>query len=359
MVGRWVLCYLIVVLHSASMIANAASVPAMFVLGDSTVDVGTNNHLLTNAKANFLYNGIDFPGGSNPTGRFSNGLNTADALAIEMGFAWSPPPFLDLVSQKGFTMKSLERGVNFASGASGLLNETGHRFGQVIPFGKQLQQFSTVRKILTGLKGQLETDNFLSKSVFIISVGSNDIFDYFASNGTSNKQEFITNLTSTYINHLRTLYSLGARRFGIISVPAIGCCPHIRAQNITVDGGCSDDLNVYSQMFYSAVEVSLQQISSEFQDMKYSLGNSYEMVTYIMSNPSQFGFTELKSACCGNGTYNGEFPCTKDATLCPTRGEYLFWDMFHPTETAATLAAQNLYNGTAFVTPINFEQLSS
>ena len=64
-----------VVLHSAD-----ALVPAMFILGDSTVDVGTNSLLpFSIIRADFPFNGIDFPS-SEPTGRFSNGFNSADFL---------------------------------------------------------------------------------------------------------------------------------------------------------------------------------------------------------------------------------------------------------------------------------------
>lgn len=51
---------------------------AMFVFGDSTLDVGNNNYLPGKDvfRANRPYNGIDFPGF--PTGRYSNGYNTAD-----------------------------------------------------------------------------------------------------------------------------------------------------------------------------------------------------------------------------------------------------------------------------------------
>lgn len=55
------------------------STPAIYVLGDSLVDVGNNNYLhLSLDKADFPHNGIDFPTGS--TGRFSNGKNTADFI---------------------------------------------------------------------------------------------------------------------------------------------------------------------------------------------------------------------------------------------------------------------------------------
>lgn len=53
---------------------------AIYIFGDSTMDVGTNNDLNGSlATANRPYNGIDYPY-SVATGRFSNGLNTADLL---------------------------------------------------------------------------------------------------------------------------------------------------------------------------------------------------------------------------------------------------------------------------------------
>ena len=61
-------------------------VPAMYVLGDSTLDVGNNNYLPgTNVpRANRPYYGIDLPGSGKPTGRFSNGYNTADFVGTHV-----------------------------------------------------------------------------------------------------------------------------------------------------------------------------------------------------------------------------------------------------------------------------------
>ena len=55
-------------------------VPAMYVFGDSTLDVGNNNYLEGEQvpRANKPYYGIDLPGSGKPTGRFSNGYNVAD-----------------------------------------------------------------------------------------------------------------------------------------------------------------------------------------------------------------------------------------------------------------------------------------
>lgn len=65
-------------------LAEEPAVPAMFVFGDSTVDVGNNNFLANckaNCKANYPRYGVDYPFQS-PTGRFSNGYNLADQLGM-------------------------------------------------------------------------------------------------------------------------------------------------------------------------------------------------------------------------------------------------------------------------------------
>ncbi|RRT38821.1 hypothetical protein B296_00053158 [Ensete ventricosum] len=177
--------------------AEAGKVPAIYVFGDSTADVGNNNYLQgSNAKANFPHNGIDFPF-SRPTGRFSNGYNH---------IVFSPRP-----------------------------------------------QIRILCLIL-----------------------------------------FLT---------WQALYALGARKYGIVDVPPIGCCPYPRSLNPT-------------------------------------------------------GYKEIKTACCGAGKFNGQSGCTPNATYCSERHRYLFWDLLHPTHATSKLAGAAIYYGSQqFASPINFRQL--
>ena len=59
-------------------VAGDPQVPCLFIFGDSLSDSGNNNNLSTDAKANYLPYGVDFPGG--PTGRFTNGRTAVDIL---------------------------------------------------------------------------------------------------------------------------------------------------------------------------------------------------------------------------------------------------------------------------------------
>ncbi|XVF00810.1 hypothetical protein REPUB_Repub04eG0033900 [Reevesia pubescens] len=345
-----------------------AEVPAIFILGDSTSDVGTNNYLPgSTIRANFPHNGVDFPFGR-ATGRFSNGLITADVLAKLFGFKRSPPAFLSLNGTSAIKRPRF-RGINFSSAGSGLLDATGQTTStltkllswtqqkNVVPMAEQVYQFSTVYNDLLAIKGPSETEKFLSKSLFFISIGSNDIIGNYHSNYTIPKEQFIPNLGLIYESFLRSLINLGAKKFGIVSVPPVGCCPSQRIY--TANGDCLEELNDQAKAFFSTMDTLMRNLSSEFKDIKYSLGNAVEMTINVIDNPLQFNFTDVKTACCGNGTLNAESFCIPTANLCPNRHEYLFWDLFHPTQAASKLAAFTLYGGEPrFVAPISFSQLA-
>lgn len=72
---------LIIMLITFGLIAKIpqGEAKAFFVFGDSLVDNGNNNYLVTTARADSPPYGIDFPTHT-PTGRFSNGYNLPDLI---------------------------------------------------------------------------------------------------------------------------------------------------------------------------------------------------------------------------------------------------------------------------------------
>ncbi|XP_022897711.1 GDSL esterase/lipase At5g55050-like [Olea europaea var. sylvestris] len=340
-------------------LADNATLPTIFILGDSTADVGTNSFIKgSQAIANFPHNGVDYPNGI-PTGRFSNGFNSADHIAKLLGFKRSPPPYLFLLKQTSGHHKLLHRGVNFASGGSGLLDTTGSNLS-IVTLSDQIGQFTALRNNLTEVIGQESTETTLSKALFFISVGSNDIFDYFNTSSTVPIEKFIDSLMSAYTTHIEALYNLGARKFGIISVAPVGCCPANRLvpKNLRDKDGCFEAMNNVALAFQSALNTLLYNISSQLSEMKYSLGNAYNMTIDVIHNFPDSKFDNVDTACCGTGILHAQGPCNKTAALCPDRRKYLFWDSFHPTQKAACLAAKTLFYGPpTYVSPINFSQL--
>ncbi|KAK2966224.1 hypothetical protein RJ640_024237, partial [Escallonia rubra] len=88
----------------------------LFIFGDSLVDNGNNNAILTLARANYRPYGIDFPQGT--TGRFTNGRTFVD-----LNFLDSRTTFPPYARTRG---RALLMGANYASGAAGIRDETGN-----------------------------------------------------------------------------------------------------------------------------------------------------------------------------------------------------------------------------------------
>ncbi|XP_055803607.1 GDSL esterase/lipase At5g33370-like [Solanum dulcamara] len=330
-----------------------ADVSTIFIFGDSTLDVGTNNYLNGSlATANNPYYGIDYPHHA-ATGRFSNGYNPAD-------FIESPPAFLALVQKQSTFKSGILRGVNFASGGSGILDDTGNPgFHNVVSLTRQIEQFKTVCGNITQILGDVKGSKLIANAFYLISVGSNDFFDQFRFNYNISAPELITDLTDTFAIHLQNLYNLGARKFGISGIPPIGCCPAIRG--VTPGGACNETLNGYAQIFHNTTLSLLQDFSSANPGMNFSLGNSFLMTKGVIDNPVASGYEEVEEACCGTGPFKGGDKCSKKSDVCEKRDEYLFWDWFHPTQKASEMAALSLLyaNGQEFVTPINFTTLAT
>jgi len=79
-IGVIVTCVIAASFAEVQVVDAIHSVPAYFVLGDSTLDVGENNYLPNAYHANFPPYGETFF--HRPTGRFSNGRNMGDFIGM-------------------------------------------------------------------------------------------------------------------------------------------------------------------------------------------------------------------------------------------------------------------------------------
>ncbi|KAK9070852.1 hypothetical protein SSX86_009420 [Deinandra increscens subsp. villosa] len=110
-----IISVIIIIVISSSSLSNAGS-PAVFILGDSLLDVGTNNFVLQAVgKAKYPHYGIDFFN-STPSGRFSNGLNVADFIArVVFGDSvTSPPAYLSLFHSGKYSEKRLVKALDLS-----------------------------------------------------------------------------------------------------------------------------------------------------------------------------------------------------------------------------------------------------
>lgn len=371
MVLAVLLACVISLLPSPAMAAAAARgeevhlVPAVYVFGDSTVDVGNNQYLPGNSALQLPY-GIDFPH-SRPTGRFSNGYNVADFVAKLLGFKRSPPAYLSLTPRTSRQILGGLRGANYASGGSGILDTTGN----TITLTKQIEYFADTKSKMAASSGggsqgsSPSVDELLSKSLFLISDGGNDMFAFLQQNrSASEAPSFYADLLSNYTRHLRALHGLGARRFGIVDVPPLGCVPSVRVTSPDGASRCVDGANALARGFNDALRALLSNLtaSGALPGARYSVGSSYNVVSHFTAHPAAAGFREVASACCGGGRLNAQTGCTPNATYCSDRNRYLFWDGVHGTQATSRKGAVAIFSAPpqmGFAAPINFKQLVS
>nr|TKR98772.1 GDSL esterase/lipase [Populus alba] len=280
-------------------------VPCYFVFGDSLFDNGNNNNLSTLAKANYTPYGFDFSKG--PTGRFSNGNNTADVIGKLLGFDDYIPTF-----NEAKATKNILRGVNYASGSAGIRNESGLlAVGDVISMDEQLQNHRVIISLITEVLGNKDSAmKHLSKCIYTIDMGNNDYtMNYFLPQlyNTSrqfNVHQYATVLIQQYSQQLKSLYDLGARKVAVAGLLQSGCSPNALATYGTNGSSC------------------------------------VEMINNAIDAESTRAFRFTRVACC-NLTSTGL--CDPSTIPCPDRTQYAFYDSAHPTEARALILGRRAY----------------
>ncbi|KAK4341861.1 hypothetical protein RND71_037677 [Anisodus tanguticus] len=336
-------------------LSQAQSVPAAYMFGDSLIDVGNNNYFVSIIKANFPYNGVDYPGGK-PTGRFCNGKNTADFLAEKLGIPTPPPYLADKNNQ-------FPKGVSFASGGAGVFNTTnGDIISKALHFSQQVQFFSFVQQRLVKQLGSDGAMKQLSKSLFVIVIGSNDIINFFKSDSklpkATSPQQYVDQMVSILQSQLKKLHGLDARKFVITAVGSVGCIPLLRYQSANSSGECSQQANFWADKYNQQLKSMLQGLKAELKDINYSFFDTYNLLLNVIQNPATYGFSEVKAACCGFGRLMAKLPCTPLALFCSNRSNHVFWDRYHPTEAADRVIINTVFDGTnKYVFPLNVKQL--
>uniref|UniRef100_J3M2V2 GDSL esterase/lipase n=2 Tax=Oryza brachyantha TaxID=4533 RepID=J3M2V2_ORYBR len=336
----------------------------VYVLGDSTLDVGNNNDLPGKDvfRANRPYYGVDYlPGFLRPTGRFSNGYNVADYISRKLGLAKSPPAYMSLVGPLNFTLvlSALTDGVSFASGGAGILDST--NVGQCIPLSAQMRNMEATRAAMAAKVGDRTVADLFSRSFFLLGVGNNDMFVFATANSNATPTQvaaFYSALAGNYSDAITGLYRMGARKFGVINVGLVGCVPLMRLQSPA--GDCSRGLNSLAAGFNSALASLLAGLASRLPGFTYSLADSFGFAEEAFADPAASGYRSVDTACCGGGRLGAERECERGCSLCSDRDQVAFFDRIHPCQRACMLSANAYFDGPAqYTKPINFKQLAS
>ncbi|CAG7902641.1 unnamed protein product [Brassica rapa] len=339
-----------------------------FIFGDSLVDVGNNNYLFTLSKADSSPYGIDFiPSNGQPTGRFTNGRTISDIVGEALGAKSAPTPYLEPNTE----VNTIHSGINYASGSAGIFDDTGLLFIGRVPLREQVSYFEKSRDYMVRMIGENGTKEMLKKSMFTITIGSNDILNYIQPSIPFFSQDKLPigvlqdSMVFHLTTHLKRLHELGARKFVVVGVGPLGCIPFARALNLIPAGKCSDQVNQIVRGYNMKLRHSLTTLNSElgYHNTTFVYANSYDLFLKLVLSYRQFGLENADKPCCGG--YFPPFTCFKGSNqnssqaACEDRSKFVFWDAYHPTEAANLIVAKALLDGDQTVaTPFNIRYLN-
>ncbi|KAL9381752.1 hypothetical protein Peur_024787 [Populus x canadensis] len=333
-------CFLLFLLMLVSNLQNCAhaapQVPCFFIFGDSLADSGNNNNLVTAAKANYRPYGIDFPNGT--TGRFTNGRTVVDIIGELLGFNQFIPPF---ATARG---RDILVGVNYASGAAGIRDETGRQLGDRISLNEQLQNHAaTFNRSIQLLGTKQAAENYLNKCLYYVSLGSNDYLNnyFMPSNYTTSRlytpDQYAKVLIDQYSQQIKLLYHLGARKIALPGLGPMGSLPYASSTLCPNNLSCVTDINNAVLPFNAGLVSLVGQLNRELNDARFIYLNSTGILS--SADPSVLGFRVTNVGCC---PARSDGQCIQDT--CQNRTEYAFWDEIHPTEALNQFTARRSYN---------------
>ncbi|KAK1410647.1 hypothetical protein QVD17_37184 [Tagetes erecta] len=332
---------LILALLTALIISIAANPsPVTFIFGDSLTEVGNNNHLRYSlARSDFPFYGIDYTN-RKPTGRFSNGRTISDIISEKLGIP-SPPPYLSLNPDDDVVLK----GVNYASGGAGILNDTGTYFVQRLTFDDQIGYFEYTTKVIKKKIGWQNGTSLLHNAIYFIAVGSNDYINNFLQPFLPDGQqytheEFLRIIDMKLVEQLTRLYLLGARKMIFLGLGPLGCIPSQRAKSST--NQCLHHVNEWVVQFNSKVQKLSKVLNSKLKKAQLIFVDTYQDGIDLVENPTKYGFKVSNISCCQVETRVGGL-CLSYAHVCNNRSEYVFWDSFHPSDAANVVLADRFF----------------
>ncbi|XP_062109383.1 GDSL esterase/lipase At5g03810-like [Humulus lupulus] len=325
-------------------------VPAVFLFGDSVLDVGNNNNLPTVIKSNFLPYGRDFTNHT-PTGRFSNGKLAIDYLVDTLAFESYPSAYLNTNA----TDKNLLIGANFASAASGYDDSTADLY-LTVSLTKQLENYGEYQRRVVGMVGEEKASSIFSGGLYVISAGTSDFLQNYHISPTlqatyPTAEQYFVPLLKKYAQFVENLYSMGARKIGVTSLPPLGCLPGSMTLFGFGNDQCVEKLNYEALSFNKRLNSTSQTLRNRLSTLNLVVLDIYQPLYNLIKNPKEHGFKETEKGCCGTGLVESSILCNKlSIGTCSNASDYVFWDSFHPSEAANNILANDMITaGTSLV----------
>nr|XP_033515668.1 GDSL esterase/lipase At5g08460-like [Nicotiana tomentosiformis] len=333
-------------------------VPALFVIGDSSVDCGTNNFLGTFARADRLHYGRD-SNTHQPTGRFCSGRIPVDYLTLRLGLPFVP----SYLGQAG-SIEDMILGFNYASAGAGIIFSSGSELGQHISLAQQIEQATdTIQQFIMTI-GEEATADLMSTSVFYISIGANDYILYYLRNVSDVQSVYLPwsfnqFLAQTMKQEIKNLYNANVRKVVVMELAPIGCAPYNLRLYHSKNGQCVETINDMILEFNFVVRYIVAELNEELVGATVIFCDAFEGSIDIIQNHDRYGFSVTDEACCGLGKYKGWILCISPEIAFSNASNHIWWDQFHPTDAVNAILADNVWSGlhTPMCYPMNLQDM--
>uniref|UniRef100_M4EH78 GDSL esterase/lipase n=1 Tax=Brassica campestris TaxID=3711 RepID=M4EH78_BRACM len=194
--------------------------------------------------------------------------------------------------------------------------------------------------------GDRAANKHVNDAMYFIGLGSNDYVNNFLQPFMADGQqythdEFVELLTSTLDNQLTTIYKLGARKVIFHGLGPLGCIPSQRVKSKT--GMCLKRVNEWVMEFNTRTKKLLEDLNKRLPGAKFAFADTYPAVLDLIDNPTRYGFKVANTSCCNVDTSVGGL-CLPNSKMCKNRKDFVFWDAFHPSDSANQILADQLFS---------------
>ncbi|XP_030940882.1 GDSL esterase/lipase At3g48460 [Quercus lobata] len=357
----------IFILTSSSSAATETHPPRPFkkiyAFGDSFTDTGNTKSVTGPTGFGHVSNppyGTTFF--HHPTNRYSDGRLVIDFVAETLSLPYLPP-YLKIRGN----VSSSTFGVNFAvAGATA----TNHAFfvknnltlditpqsiqTQLHWFNKYLQSQGCKKASASDCKEAFDDALF-----WFGEIGVND---YAYAVGSSIPDDTLRKLGITsFTAVLQSLLEKGAKYVVVQGLPLSGCLPlsmSLAPEDDRDDIGCVKSVNNQSYVHNAVLQAKLQELRKQFPNAVITYADYWNAYRTVMKSPSQYGFKELFSCCCGKGEpYNFDLFTScgmANVSACANPSKYINWDGVHLTEAMYKVVSKMFLNGTFSHPPFSY-----
>ena len=98
-------------------------------------------------------------------------------------------------------------------------------------------------------------------------------------------------MTISLLKNLQYLYNQGARKFVVVGIGALGCCPSRRSN--TKNEECNEEINYWCVKFNEGLVSMLQELKSDLQGIYYSYFDTYTVLLNVIQKPTDYGMIKF------------------------------------------------------------------